>query len=507
MSIRKLLTGIVLLVLLTGCCGIALGAEAPPVLPSFISGEVKSAEGTPIVAGTVKAFINGELRGQIDFKDGQYQFLVVNGDDASNNLPITFRVTVDGVDMTAATEPAAVAWQSGAISGVDDYPSVILKVQKSGSLPSNLPGVQPPNALPVPGIYREKLAITLTTPTPNAIIYYTVDGSDPSTGTNRKQYSAPFAVEQDTTVKAVVTSGGAVSEIRTFAYTVQLGGTTTPPPTSGSIAAPAAQPVAGEYYGSVTVTLAADDPEAAIYYTQDGSDPVSSPTRAQYQSGIALSRNTMIKAYALKGEQASEVVSFSYVIRKEESRPEYNFTDMANHWARDYVNTLVNKGIISGYQDQTFKPDNRVNRAECATILVRALGLKAEAETILDSFADINELPLWSRPGLAAAVSAGLMNGIPQSDGMLALQPSATVSRTQLAVIASRVLEKQKGAVAGAELKFADLESIPSWARPGIQSAVASGLVKGYPDNTFRGDNSVSRGEMAALVFNLLNQL
>lgn len=49
-----------------------------------------------------------------------------------------------------------------------------------------------------------------------------------------------------------------------------------------------------------------------------------------------------------------------------------NFTDITNHWAKNSIETLANKGIISGYRDGTFKPDATLTRAEFATMLIKA---------------------------------------------------------------------------------------------------------------------------------------
>lgn len=52
------------------------------------------------------------------------------------------------------------------------------------------------------------------------------------------------------------------------------------------------------------------------------------------------------------------------------------FSDTAGHWAENAINKWADKGIISGYPDETFKPDNPVTRAELAKILTLAFNLQ-----------------------------------------------------------------------------------------------------------------------------------
>ncbi len=44
-----------------------------------------------------------------------------------------------------------------------------------------------------------------------------------------------------------------------------------------------------------------------------------------------------------------------------------------NHWAKEYIDTISNMGVMQGYEDNTFKPDNPISRAEMAVIIKRVL--------------------------------------------------------------------------------------------------------------------------------------
>ena len=54
------------------------------------------------------------------------------------------------------------------------------------------------------------------------------------------------------------------------------------------------------------------------------------------------------------------------------------FTDISGHWAKDYIENLARQGIISGYADGTFRPDQPITRAEAAALVSKALSDAAE---------------------------------------------------------------------------------------------------------------------------------
>ena len=76
------------------------------------------------------------------------------------------------------------------------------------------------------------------------------------------------------------------------------------------------------------------------------------------------------------------------------------FTDVADTAANaQAINTLAALGVISGYEDGTFKPDNNITRAEVATMIVAALNRTADAAGAKGTtkFADVNtEAKAWA---------------------------------------------------------------------------------------------------------------
>ncbi len=89
------------------------------------------------------------------------------------------------------------------------------------------------------------------------------------------------------------------------------------------------------------------------------------------------------------------------------------------------VSTLVEKGIISGYPDGTFKPDGAITRAEFAAVITRFKGITAPADAVTGfSDLDADAGSAWARPFVKAAVDAGIINGF--SDGTFKAGESVT---------------------------------------------------------------------------------
>lgn len=174
------------------------------------------------------------------------------------------------------------------------------------------------------------------------------------------------------------------------------------------------------------------------------------------------------------------------------------YPDVAGGWAEAPVLGLEALGDVSGYPDGLFRPDVPVTRTELATLLQRALRLPAGRASDLSDFTDSAMVPAWGRSALAAAVDAHLLAG--EAGG--ALDPGGDVTRAEAAVIAARAL----GLGGGPDATFSDAGSVPAWAASGVDAAVQSGLLDGYPDGTFRPLQPVTRAEAAALILRLLRR-
>ncbi|USG65059.1 chitobiase/beta-hexosaminidase C-terminal domain-containing protein [Brevibacillus ruminantium] len=163
--------------------------------------------------------------------------------------------------------------------------------------------VQMPTASPAGGEVEAGTTVTLSSGTAGATIYYTTDGSTPTT--NSSEYSDPITVNSAVTIKAIaVKSGMTDSEVMSESYTIAA---------MPQVATPTANPAGGEVAAGTTVTLSSATAGATIYYTTDESTPTTSSS--EYSGPITVNNAVTIKAIAVKsGMTDSAVMSESYTI-------------------------------------------------------------------------------------------------------------------------------------------------------------------------------------------------
>ncbi|MFA9446036.1 S-layer homology domain-containing protein [Egicoccus sp. AB-alg6-2] len=152
------------------------------------------------------------------------------------------------------------------------------------------------------------------------------------------------------------------------------------------------------------------------------------------------------------------------------------------------ITAVVQAGIASGYPDGTFRPGDTVTRAQLATFLARALNLSPVAD---HGFTDVG----GSHAGNIGAVArAGITTGYPDRT----FRPDDTVTRAQMASFLARALELRPVTDHG----FTDVAG----AHAGNIGAVArAGITTGYPDRTFRPDDTVTRAQMASFLARALD--
>jgi len=128
--------------------------------------------------------------------------------------------------------------------------------------------------------------------------------------------------------------------------------------------------------------------EIKLVATTPGEKPLSDVIGTKYEEAVtALNSLGILNGYldgTFKPENTISRAEFAAIAiklgeHKVQDIEASTFSDVVKeHWAKNYINTCVNKGIVSGYLDGTFKPDNNVNYAESITILLNVLGYKIE---------------------------------------------------------------------------------------------------------------------------------
>ncbi|WP_261302058.1 S-layer homology domain-containing protein [Paenibacillus andongensis] len=110
------------------------------------------------------------------------------------------------------------------------------------------------------------------------------------------------------------------------------------------------------------------------------------------------------------------------------------FADTETHWAKSAIATAAAAGIVAGYSDNSFGPDDLITREQMAAIVVRAAKLAATDKSI--NFPDSADISDWARSALATAIAKGLINGY--EDGTV--KPKVNTTRAEAVTVILRAL-------------------------------------------------------------------
>ena len=168
-----------------------------------------------------------------------------------------------------------------------------------------------------------------------------------------------------------------------------------------------------------------------------------------------------------------------------------SFSDTGSHWSNQYVDYMAKKAIIAGYGDGTFKPDNKVSRAEFIKMLVETFGLTAVGPFVYN---DVKETD-WFYPYIGKAAAQGFL--IPGSNY---LDPNGQLTRAEAAAMLVRYLDLPADMTVATNY-YPDYNTISSIYRTYVLQATAAGLFKGYEDGAFRPNNTLTRAEAMTILY------
>lgn len=180
------------------------------------------------------------------------------------------------------------------------------------------------------------------------------------------------------------------------------------------------------------------------------------------------------------------------------------YLDTRNHWAAKVISKMSRLNIVGGYPDGTFRPDTPITRAQFAALLVRALKL-VESPSDAAVFKDV-PANAWYRGAVGAAVNAGLVVGYTErtfgpNDPITREQMAVMVAR---AVYGGNISYSAEDTTLD---RFADLEKISLWARPSVSMMVQDNFLGGRSENMFVPQGTTTRAEAAAALERILDRL
>lgn len=289
-------------------------------------------------------------------------------------------------------------------------------------------------------------------------------------------------------------------------------------------------PVGGTFSSAISLTINKTDASAAVVGTlksvsevYDFNLTVGGTAKTSFDQPIVISiplgdttgldKELLSVAKIVDGKLVFHGgrVSGNSIIESRDSFSSYvvvenkvSFTDIAKveAWAGREIQVVAAKGAIEGKSAGKFAPQDKVTRAEFAKMLIRALDLENGSAT--EAFADVDAAD-WFAPYVAAAAQLKIINGRSASK----FDPSATITRAEMATMIARALKVSKGAAditnVDAALKgFADASKISDTLKDGVAFAATHKIVIGDAGK-FLPKNNATRAEAAVIIYRALN--
>lgn len=167
---------------------------------------------------------------------------------------------------------------------------------------------------------------------------------------------------------------------------------------------------------------------------------IAIPTKADYIFEGWYQDRELTQKWDMTTTITSDITLYAKWVKNNESQSEIEieqptiklpfitFRDISNHWAKDMIEELANQGIIQGYLDGTFHPNEQISRQHVALLLTRAFDFEVVRE--IEHFADVPTSHVYYEP-IRILQQAGIVDGVGQG----AFNPSGSLTRVQLAKI------------------------------------------------------------------------
>ncbi|MEK4880407.1 MULTISPECIES: S-layer homology domain-containing protein [Paenibacillus] len=236
----------------------------------------------------------------------------------------------------------------------------------------------------------------------------------------------------------------------------------------------------------------------------EGMDP-NKITTGVYVDSEGLVHHVPTKVVVIDGKYFATINSLSGGTYSVIWHP-LEFSDVANHWAKEAVNDMGSRLVIEGTGNGQFTPDQAITRAEFAAIVVRGLGL--EMEQAATPFSDVKTTD-WYNSAINTAFAYQLINGF--EDGMF--RPDEHITREQAMLIIAKAMKitalQTKLSVQSADVllaPFTDGSDVSNWATSGVADTLQAGIIMGRSSKGLAPKDDMTRAEVAEIVKRLLEK-
>ena len=216
----------------------------------------------------------------------------------------------------------------------------------------------------------------------------------------------------------------------------------------------------------------------------------------QAQTSNSLSTSTMVTTpNTFTYSQPNTISTFDRVQK-------YRFTDVpSNFWAYESITKMTKEGLMSGYRNGTFKPNDPLSREEAASLFSNMIG-DTPSIMLASSFSDITS-DRWSSLAIESVARANIISGY----GDNTYRPEQYMSRQEFAVVADKFLHYQgyrtEDPTALDTIHFSDQKFIAPWAQSSVRELALWGFINYSTKGLFNPEKYITRGEAAEITYRL----
>ena len=236
--------------------------------------------------------------------------------------------------------------------------------------------------------------------------------------------------------------------------------------------------------GSAAITLnyapAAAEVTGSLFMVYvDGKGAVTWLDKSSYDNGKVLADAPHFSTYGVAYKAPAPV-----------------FTDISGHWAKQDIEFVAARGLLSGTGDNLFSPDATMTRGMFVTALGRLAGVNP-ADYQTRGFTDVKADAYY-----AAYVEWAAQKNIVKGTGDKLFSPDAPVTREQMAVMMTNYAGQMGYSIPTplAAVTFADSDKISAWAAKEVTAMQRAGIVKGKDGNRFDPQGNATRAEVSAVL-------
>jgi uncharacterized protein YkwD len=178
------------------------------------------------------------------------------------------------------------------------------------------------------------------------------------------------------------------------------------------------------------------------------------------------------------------------------------FNDVGGHWAENTINNITKYGVITGYPDGSFKPDSTIKRIEYLVLVIKAQSIDVR---------ELTDNEYWGQPYIDAAIEANYIKVDEFGSTDLSVYEKPILRQEMASIITKAYLATgatvSGESIAEASHKLTDYNTVSGRYLDAVISAVAIGIINGYPDSTFRPMLNATRAESSVVLEKYLTTL